>query len=81
MAKKPKIKAVSSISTPEPPADYVIIEKVKGVTYVYTESAEHHANVQPTRLKESIRLHNDMLRHECNFDAYGQNVHFVFKLA
>lgn len=63
----------------EKPA-YLIVEKINGAAHVYIESAAHYDSAKDYRL-DSIKLPVEMLEHECNLNAYGNDVHFVFKLA
>lgn len=64
---------------PEKPA-YLIVEKIAGVVHVYMESEAHYENAKDYRF-DSIKLPAEMLEYECNLEAYGNDVHFVFKLA
>lgn len=75
----PSSKAASKSTRAEKPA-YLIVEKIDGEVHVYMESANHYENAKQWRY-DSIELSPEVLGHECNLAAYGDNVHFVFKLA
>lgn len=60
---------------------FLIVERSRGDFYAYTEDANHHAVVQPKRLKESVLVHQQVLDNDCDLSiALPSDGHFIFEL-
>ena len=66
---------------PPTPAEYLIVQRLDGRTYVYYESAAHHAAAEHDRKADGCTcIAVNLLAHECDMSVYADRTYMVFRL-